>query len=319
MKFKSMRSPLLIVSALSGLSSAASFENTAPLLISSSALASREVSFRDIETIQKTSEKVKQITDSICLNSPEQSITYVRFHGLDESDITQEFVEQYSLSTVSDHVVYRTVEDAVDNIMGEECSGAIIASQSDDSWVEVMKDVNFQVKVFEIYKDSAKDDLNKILQFSDESKVIIQGLPTFVNPSDAVLNQASLKLNHSLNRKKINNNSKREDIDYEEVERELQESFEEVNELLEDQLAEIYEKSDINAYTSGPQTNTKKHIVVDGSLFDKYGFFSTGIWMGTIVLLFLAWLLSIALGWLNSMQISYGAFEKPFDFEKKLQ
>ncbi|GAV29627.1 hypothetical protein PMKS-003128 [Pichia membranifaciens] len=317
MKLGSMRFPFLFVSALSGLSSAASFENTAPLLINWNALASNDVSFREIDTIQKTSEKIKQITDSICLKSPEQSITYVRFHGLDESDITKEFVEHYSLSIVSDHVVYRSAEDTTGYNIGEECSDvSIVDVESINSWAEVMQDASSNVMIFEIYKDSAKDDLKEILQLSGHSNVIVQGLPAFDDPSHTLFNQATLNL---LNRKKNNNNSKREDIDYEEVERELQESFEKVNELLEDQLAEIYEKSESNVYSSGAQTNTKKHIMVDGSLFDKYGFFSTGIWMGTIVLLFLAWLLSIALGWLNSMQISYGAFEKPFDFEKKLQ
>lgn len=251
------------------------------------------------------------------LEIPEQSITYVRFHGLDESDITKEFVEHYSLSIVSDHVVYRSAEDTTGYNIGEERSDvSIVDVESINSWAEVMQDASSNVMIFEIYKDSAKDDLKEILQLSGHSNVIVQGLPAFDDPSHTLFNQATLNL---LNRKKNNNNSKREDIDYEEVERELQESFEKVNELLEDQLAEIYEKSESNVYSSGAQTNTKKHIMVDGSLFDKYGFFSTGIWMGTIVLLFLAWLLSIALGWLNSMQISYGAFEKPFDFEKKLQ
>lgn len=53
MKLGSMRFPFLFVSALSGLSSAASFENTAPLLINWNALASNDVSFREIDTIQK--------------------------------------------------------------------------------------------------------------------------------------------------------------------------------------------------------------------------------------------------------------------------
>lgn len=319
MKLGNMRFPLLVVSALSKLTSATSFENTAPLLISSRALTSSGVSFREIDTLERTNEKITQLTDFICSNYPNQRVSYIRINGLDESDIAKEFAEEWSLDSVSEHVVYGPDDTRFFYNIADSCSiSAYFDSKmlGGKTWKDVSERTNTMANVFELYKDTAIDDLKEILKYFGDSELIIQGVPTFDAPSDTILDQASLKLNDLLNRK---SNNKRDDIDYAEIEKELQESFEEINELLDDGLAEIYEKSEDNVYKSASQTNTKKHVVVDGSLFDKYGFFSTGIWMGTIVLLFLTWLLSIALGWLNSMQISYGAFEKPFDFEKKLQ
>ncbi|ODQ64198.1 hypothetical protein NADFUDRAFT_83763 [Nadsonia fulvescens var. elongata DSM 6958] len=56
--------------------------------------------------------------------------------------------------------------------------------------------------------------------------------------------------------------------------------------------------------------NSTKVIFPTNSLFDRYQFFTPGIFMCTVVSLFLFGVLAQALVWLGSMGISYQAFEK---------
>ncbi|CAH2446588.1 V0 sector of the vacuolar ATPase assembly protein 1 [Komagataella phaffii CBS 7435] len=64
---------------------------------------------------------------------------------------------------------------------------------------------------------------------------------------------------------------------------------------------------------------TSNSTIGSGSAMDKYTFFTPGIWMTTIVSLFLAWVFSVALNWVSSLQISYKAFEKQVNPQKKTQ
>ncbi|ANZ74354.1 BA75_01121T0 [Komagataella pastoris] len=64
---------------------------------------------------------------------------------------------------------------------------------------------------------------------------------------------------------------------------------------------------------------TSNRTIGSGSAMDKYTFFTAGIWMTTIVSLFLVWIFSIALNWVSSLQISYKAFEKQVNPQKKTQ
>ncbi|KAG0680333.1 hypothetical protein C6P40_000185 [Pichia californica] len=326
MKFTSTGSTFS-VSALIGLASAFSFENTAPLLISSSLLGNHDYSSR-IDTFDNANNKIKELTGSACAETPELSLTYIRVHGLDESE-SSNLLDKYTLTKFIHNVVYESENDFEQYPINEKCSlysvtdSKDLDSDSENKWGEYFKNLDTKLNVIELYKESSLDtkyldDINEILITLNTDFMIIQGLPDFKIPSDSILKQASLKLNNLINSK---NNNKREDINYDEIEKELQESFDEINELLDDSFVEAYDDdSEIaDQLQSQPSSSSKKDHLVEGSLFDKYSFFSTGIWMGTIVLLFLTWLLSIALGWLNSMKISYGAFDKPFDFEKKLQ
>lgn len=59
---------------------------------------------------------------------------------------------------------------------------------------------------------------------------------------------------------------------------------------------------------SRKETASKKHN--SGSLFDNYKFFGTGIFEGTLVALFLIYVLFTALSWLSDLKVSYKSFEK---------
>lgn len=65
-------------------------------------------------------------------------------------------------------------------------------------------------------------------------------------------------------------------------------------------------------YQFSTQQHTREHSdeKVKDNLFQKYQFFSPGIFMAIIVSLLLVSIMLFALNWIGSLQISYGAFEK---------
>lgn len=55
----------------------------------------------------------------------------------------------------------------------------------------------------------------------------------------------------------------------------------------------------------------KKNVTLpEGSLFQRYQFFTTGIFAGYLALFFLLSILYVAFNALSSIQVTYGAFEK---------
>jgi hypothetical protein len=71
--------------------------------------------------------------------------------------------------------------------------------------------------------------------------------------------------------------------------------------------------------TSSPQSfiSAKKDKQIQKSLFTEYQFFTPGIWSCILISFFLLAILYNALIWVSSIEISYGAFEKQVDYEKK--
>lgn len=54
----------------------------------------------------------------------------------------------------------------------------------------------------------------------------------------------------------------------------------------------------------------KNTTLPEGSLFQRYQFFTTGIFIGYLALFFLLSILYVAFNALSSLEVSYGAFEK---------
>lgn len=340
MKLQNITSSLLAISSFSTIVTASSFGNSAPLLISSNLLEfvnneNNNNNIKAIDSIDNADKILNDMTNSICSDYKDSSITLIKIHGLDESDITSSLIDQYSLNKLINNVVYNSIDQFNDNEFGNSCESvnkidtkSLIEnsdnSNNDNKWSQILNNSNNKYNIIDLYKENSLDteylnDINQILIHLDTDYMIIQGLPTFKTSFDSLVEQTSLKINNLLNNNNNNNSNKnkRNDINYDAVEKELQETFEEINELLDDSVFTINEDESNSKLNT--QSNSKKDHVINGSLFDKYSFFSNGIWMGTIVLLFLTWLLTVALSWLNDMKISYGAFDKPFDFEKKLQ
>lgn len=309
-------SSILSLTAIANIVFASSFENSAPLLISSSFDdITDNLNIKEIESIDNINVKIESFINQLTSQHPDFKIAYLKIKNFDESDMTNEFIDVLNNDNnniVSNHVVFKSIKDTKSLPNESNTVLNIDDINSNINWLESLSD---SVSIIELNNDDhLYDNLNKILPAFENNNIIIQGLPTFKEPSNSnqVLSQESLKLINDLSKK-------REDVNYETIEQEMKDTFEEVYELLDDQLVSAYNNNEEDEEVLTQSSRSSSPIVVDGSLFDKYAFFSNGIWMGTIVFLSLAWILSVALGWLNSMKISYAAFNKPFDFEKKLQ
>lgn len=308
-----MKLSLLSINALAfgtqwGLTSATSFENTAPILVSSN--IANNVESKYIDTIDNVNNLLEQISEGLCAKKQKQPLIYLRMHKFDEFQPSYfDFLntDTTTLKTLTNLVVYPNKESAFNVKLGESCVNTVNVESVDENSLNWSNDI--QVALIDIYNSAdIKDTIEKITEKIDMESLIVQVVPAFELPSNSLLQQTSEKIKEF-----IYSNKKREEIDYDAVEQELKNSFDEINELLDD--SPVSALSDKNSLKNGEASIVNPN----GSLFDNYAFFSTGIWMTTIVFLFLAWLLNIALGWLGDLKISYRAFDKAIDFEKKLQ
>lgn len=74
---------------------------------------------------------------------------------------------------------------------------------------------------------------------------------------------------------------------------------------------------DLDTSSSQSFISAKKDKQIQKSLFTEYQFFTPGIWSCILISFFLLAILYNALIWVSSIEISYGAFEKQVDYEKK--
>ena len=302
--------PIALIASLITSSSASSFANTSPLLIVSDNDINNDLQLNNkIEIFNKIDNSINSLTKNICNNNNENdndnSILYLRIHGLKESDLdNSQFISNFNnnnnnnnnnIITLSNNVVY-------DN-------------ENNNNYLNIHQSCG-SINQLDIYNIN---EINTIINnINDASFIIIQGLPnTHIKSFNS--NKESEKVLHYSK----SSHKREEEINYQEIESQLEESFNSINELFNEDLdhdtVSIYSKSKSNSESKSKSSTSTPVKVINGSLFDKYSFFTNGIWMCTIVFLFLAWIVTVALSWLNSMQISYGSFDKPFDFEKKLQ
>lgn len=106
----------------------------------------------------------------------------------------------------------------------------------------------------------------------------------------------------------------------------------------EDEISEEFEKAKSmasEAENDDDETNDEVHIfdedesepsassapekATNGSLFNTYQFFTSGIFMCLIVSFMLLFILMNALSWVSSIEITYKSFDKQVDFEKKTE
>lgn len=316
MRLSSVYSKVLVAAACTSAVSAASFENTAPFVVSTDLIEGIDSKY--IDTYNHIESTIESITENYCSQKHSKPLGYLIVNGLDETHLLESdsFINKINnghLKVVSDHVVFKPTEKFSVSKLGRSCDYIVY----EDAYDMTSKTTsNPSVLIFEIANDERiNETINNIAEKYNLDNYIIQGVPTFEAPSTSMLKLTADKIKELLDA-----GMKREDINYDQVEKELKESFDEINQLIDDSIVSIYDDDTVKSTGFSENTNGSNKIAnANGSLFDNYAFFSTGIWMSTIVFLFLAWLLSVALGWLGDLKISYAAFDKPIDFEKKLQ
>ncbi|KAG7878713.1 hypothetical protein KL938_003856 [Ogataea parapolymorpha] len=283
------------------------FENTAPLVVSGPHFNA------DFEYLIPSSRlaEVTESTETICTSRPQDNIIYLQVEGLSKRNLDRDLFSNLPEPAVfAPHVLYKSAEE-VSLAVSSKCKSTTVDLREND-WLDQISREGVSVIRLDV---SELPVLEKISIGANPQMVIIQGVPRFQN-TISFLGQAKNYV------KKISQYTKRSDAvdesDYAAIQEELNEAFDEINQMIGDETATIYEpeQEDVS-YNTGNSASTS--TVVDGSLFDKYGFFTPGLVMCTFVSLFLFFIFSIALKWLNSLQVSYKAFEKPVTFGKKTQ
>jgi uncharacterized protein YheU (UPF0270 family) len=298
MRLSSFTLTAAAIAANLGLVHAGAFQNTGPLLVSVKRgpgvkYVGNAMFDGPMVHLNKVNDDMELFTENYCSENPEKSISLVKVYGLSNDLQIKGLFDAFDDSIV-EYLIYDVIYQ---NPVNDELSMSSACH-------------NVEVSMLE-FDEGTISEIKTISEESDADIMLIQFPPKFAPPSESLLKE----ITSSVYNKLVANGVKREEIDYDTIEQELQNSFEEVDELLDEEIVSIYESED--EYSVGQKASSRD--VVSGSLFDKYTFFSDGIWMAIIVVAFLIILLSIVLSWLSSMKTSYGAFEKPVDFEKKLQ
>lgn len=273
-----------------------SFANASPLLISSPYLTIDETHY--IAKEDDTNKEIQMLTGDVCSYSSDPYILYLQIHGLDNSDDIENASKslKYPFKVFSNNVVYSQInKEAPISSVCQSIKKIDANGLSAKQLIDALSSSD-TVKVVDIYNKNSKDltDLLSAIFESDSvpSSIFVQGLPVLKSE------------------KKKRDNDDDDEVDYEKVEQDLKNSFSEAYAQLNgDEEAHVYETAKA----------TKKSSKTFGSLLDNYAFFSSGIWMAIIVSGFLLGVLYVAFKWLNSIQISYSAFDKPVNTNKKAQ
>ncbi|QPG75915.1 hypothetical protein FOA43_003301 [Brettanomyces nanus] len=331
MKFGFFALRLVALQPLS-ISAGSSFENTAPLLVSSPLYSTDE--YRYITRMKDAQKTVSQLSEKICGSSDDDDkLLYLRIQRLDEISNIQDLIAglkspTHPLAKLADHVIYNK-KDQDDLLVSGSCSNGIthINSKgvSTEQWIDKLLNSDSRVNIIDFYsqdKSQLAESLKALALVYSPENLIVQGLPSFEKP-DSVFKLASQKLSSFaiFGKRDDEEDEKEEEEDLEKLQQELDESFLEINQMMAEEGSS---DEPVHAYEEDEEVDTnskgkKKYVPPEGSLFDKYTFFSSGLWMAIIVSGFLFTIIAVAFSWLNSIQISYGAFEKPVNMSKKTQ
>lgn len=274
-------------------SAGTSFQNTSPLLIVSPLLTESTTNFE--EKYDQVSSRISDVLSRVCQTSSE-NVIYLKVHGLDLSDLNSLNPAESSNKAVIKHVLY---DQTMQLPIPTSCKGSVLSIDSkkytDTELIDLL-DGSESVKVVDIINDKDLiNTVNNIINIKYRSNLIIQGLPN-TSPNEFRV-------------QKRNTEHEEAEEDYDKIQEDLDDSFAEVNDLLSES-----DDEEIHIVGNG---KAEKFVPPTGSLFNRYSFFSSGIWMAIIVSGFLISVVMIAFTWLNSIQISYGAFEKPVNVAKK--
>lgn len=207
--------------------------------------------------------------------------------------------------------VHRLVASHVDSISirNVHYSSVKLTSLSFDKSCSVSGE-NPQISIVEINDD--KD--HSIMEFSSkhDSHVLVQGIPPFHSAIQDVKDYVKEKFDIEVfHKRQVSPELESLDsVQLAELTKEVEQELEAAEELV---LLEI-DASEIGSLKFGLNTSLVNR---NSNLFTNYQFFTPGIWMCAIVSGLMIGILYVALGWISSVEISYGAFEKQVDWQKK--
>lgn len=242
---------------------------------------------------------VQYVTEASDLSSHFQDITQQFCDGDEQLFIyrVRNLVHDSKLSaagTYIEHVRYKSAGE-LDFSLDSKCT---VGYSAGDNTNVVIVDV----------EDEGAHYVSEFLQ--DGKFVVVQGKPAFLSPESQL---ASLR--DYFNRKVYGELQNREDADEEEYSAaEIEDDFRTAEALIEQESDSI-----VTALAGESKATSGSAVKKNSNLFTNYQFFTPGIWLSIIVAFFLIYVMTTAVGWVTSIQTSYGAFEKQVDYEKKTE
>ncbi|CCE86196.1 Piso0_005852 [Millerozyma farinosa CBS 7064] len=294
------------------------FTDTAPFY-SSQKLTN---SFPYIASSKAVGFDISSIVNNIC-ESNDRIVIY-RVKNLQREGIPQK-------GTFLKHVQYANAGD-LDITKDISCSASQVKHLFNE---QLGENDNTNVVIIDI-EDQAQHKIDEFLGDQSDKIVVVQGKPSFGtndHQNEAVLESiqgglrnvyASLEKNvlKSAGNGRRSADAEDEDSqgadDFDKVVSEVESDFDKAKSMLA-QESDLPVNILTSESESSPSITSVPSVSAKHDLFSKYQFFSPGIWMCSIVSIFLVFVLSVALSWITSLEISYKAFEKPIDFEKKTE
>lgn len=295
------------------------FTDTAPLY-SSQKLAN---TFPYVASSKAVGLDISSIVNRICETS--DRIVIYRVKNLQREGIPTK-------GTFLKHVQYANAGD-LDITKDINCSGSQVKHLLNE---QLDENDNTNVVVIDI-EDESHHRIDEFFGGQSDKIVIVQGKPSFGigdNQNKTVLEsiQGDLKNMYasiekdffkgaSNGRRAADSGDKESQNvdDFDKVVSEVKSDFEKAKSMLAQESDLPVNILLASQSVSSPSVTSVPPVNEKHDLFSKYQFFSPGIWMCTIVSIFLVFVLSVALSWITSLEISYKAFDKPIDFEKKTE
>ncbi|KAH3667476.1 hypothetical protein OGAPHI_003125 [Ogataea philodendri] len=236
------------------------FENTAPLVVSSLDFKTLFSPFEYLVSSEKLAD-VTQLTEHLCVNKPDETVLYVQVNGLSSGDLKRSVGSGLGEAvSVAPHVVYQSIKD-VSLAISPQCSTYKVDSLNND-WVDQLSRPGVVQMAIDAEDLKSVEETAAVLGVSN---VIIQGVPAFESADSLVKSAKNYvkKLTHT----------KRDQIvdeeDYESLQEQLDQAFEEINEMIQDETATILEEAAEQASQGSSYSTSTPFVAPDGSLFEN--------------------------------------------------
>ncbi|CUM49304.1 uncharacterized protein AC631_03899 [Debaryomyces fabryi] len=264
-------------------------------------------------------ETIGSLTDDVCKNDNRLVIYRVSnlVHGTKQSE-----------GTYIKHVHYGSAEE-LDFPHGSSCNG-------DRIQYLINKQPNVTENIAIAVVDIEDDKEHTIDEFLTQAGgvVIVQGKPSFHRPEskiegvkhyieDKVYDNLKMELdldNVLRKRAKASGEANDDDDDkFSQIMAEVEDDFKAAESFISKEGGEMMMTIMDSSKTDSAGSDAKPPKVKNPNLFTNYTFFSPGIWMCLLISGFLVSVLYITMSWMTSLEISYKAFDKQVDFEKKTE
>mgnify|MGYP001127819531 CR=1 FL=1 len=232
----------------------------------------------------------------------------------------------YCQSSTNQLFVYRVAGKHLVDDVSSQSSEVVYGDVHYDS--SSLLDLHFDEKCSVSYQDSlANSDSNANIVVVDldegshtvsellslQKNVIVQTKPNF----SSKLNDIKYYLQDKL--KRDDEMDVLVDEGVSEIDKLINEEFKQAEEMISAEGDGVVSILDDAEMGDSPSEQTQFNSTQNQNLFTEYQFFTPGLWSGLIVSGFLLAVLYAAIGWVSSIEITYRAFEKQVDFQKKTE